>query len=274
MASQKKHIIKYLFLAFSPILLYNAVNLIYLLVFVAHAFPDPQVVLDADTMLPGHYFEFDAKFCFIMLVFLSIWLWKIRRREPELQIPAPPHMLLKIPVITLGMNGISSLWFIFISFFLESIPLISNSLESFDDTWSTIDSEPYSWVLLSVVLAGPIVEELLFRGIMFHYLEKIKRGWFPILISGVVFGLWHLEPVQVVYAALLGIILGIVYAKTRDIRLTFALHILNNFLSTLPPFMDTDIVHAIIFYASFLMVIPTLYILIRMARGNSKVNVQ
>lgn len=270
MTSQKKHIIKYLFLAFSPILLYNAVNIIYLIIFAAFSFPDPQAVLDADTMLPGHYFEFDAKFCFIMLVFLSLWLWNIRRREPERKIPRPPHMPLKIPVITLGMNGISSLWFIFISFFLESIPLIANSLESFDDTWSTIGSEPYSWVLLSVVLAGPIVEELLFRGIMFHYLEKIKAGWFPIVISGILFGLWHLEPVQIVYAALLGIILGVVYAKTRDLKVTIILHVLNNFLSTLPPSMDTPLVQEIILWSSLLMVLPTLYILIRFIKGNKK----
>lgn len=243
-------------MALTPVLAYNGINSICILLFAS------------ETTFIYHYFAFDSLFCILMLILFSIWLSKIRSYNPETQSLSrkEPHMMLKIPILTLGMNGISSLWFILIALYLESIPLISNSLQSFDDTWSTIEAEPYFWVLLSVVLVGPIVEELLFRGIMFHYLEKVKSGWFPILISGITFGLWHMEPVQVVYAALMGIILGIVYAKVRDLRVTIALHILNNFLSTLPPFMDTPIVQEVIFHASLLMVLPTIYIMIHMMR--------
>lgn len=260
--TSKKHIVKNLLLAFSPVLLYNALNLIYLIIFSTLNIQNSGSV----------YFKFDSQFCIIMLILFSIWLYNIYKHHPETQALTrrEAHMIIKIPILTLAMNGISSLWFIFISLYLESFPLIANSLESFQDTWSTVGDESYFFVLISVVLAGPIVEELLFRGIMFHYLEKIRPGWFAILISGITFGLWHMEPVQVVYAAIMGILLGFIYAKVRDLKVTIAIHILNNFLSTLPPFMDTTLVQEIIFYVSFLMIPPAIYILVRMVKKDMK----
>lgn len=269
--TSKKHIVKNLFLALSPIVAYNIINLICFILFAVKSMPNPETILDSDSILPYQYFKFDSIFCIIMLGIFYLWLSRIHRHSPEVPSLTESHMLVKIPIITFGMNGISSLWFLIIALWLQTIPLISDSLDSFEDTWSGIETEPYGWVLLSVVIAGPIVEELLFRGIMFHYLEKIKSGWFPVLISGIAFGLWHMEPVQVVYAALMGIILGIIYAKVRSLKVTIAIHMLNNFLSTLPPFMNTEIVQIFIFYASFLMILPTIYVLIRMIRKQSTV---
>lgn len=260
MELQKKYIAKYLFLALSPIFAYNGLNTLCVALFTSESF------------LEYHHFEFDSLFCIFMLILFSIWLLKIRKHEPDIQTSMQSHMMLKIPVLALGMGGISSLWFILADFFLKPIPLIGNSLQSFDDTWSQVGAESYFWVFLSIVLTGPIVEEVLFRGIVFHYLEKIKSGWFPILTSGIIFGLCHMEPVQIVYTTIGGIISGIVYAKVRNLKITIAIHILNNFLSTLPPFMDTPFMDKFIFYISVLMVIPTFYIVIHMAKSDAVVN--
>lgn len=251
--------IKYLFLALTPILTYNVINLLCAL-FVS------------SSILEDHYFAFDSIFCILILILFSFWIshLHISETEPSLAVVSSPDMMRKVPILTLGMNGISSLWFMLVVLGLQSIPLIADSLESFDNTWSTIEAEPYIWPLLSVVIVGPIVEELLFRGILFHYLEKVNTGWFPIIISGILFGLWHMEPVQVVYTTLMGIALGLIYAKTRNLKVTISLHMLNNFLSTLPPSLDTPFVQDIIFYASLLMVLPTLYILIQTARAKAE----
>lgn len=260
-------IIKNFFMALTPVFLYHLVNTFCIMFFITYG--SPPSLDDAEGILSARdYFQLDSLFCIVMLVLFGIWLLHIKKHSPNAALPVPkePHLWAKIPILTLGMNGISSLWFILIALFLQSVPLIADSMESFDNTWGSIDSVPYFWLLLSVVLVGPIVEELLFRGIMFHYLEKIKTGWFPILFSGIAFGVWHGEPVQVVYAALMGILLGIVYARVRDLKIPIALHILNNLLSTLPNGLNTDFVQNIIFYTSLLMIFPTIYLVARMVR--------
>lgn len=258
MVPQKRGILKHLFLVLSPTLAYAGMNFIFTILFAS------------ESTLELHAFAFDAMFCMIILFPFYKWFSHCHKQDSEISQHSilERSMLLKIPILALGMGGLSYLWFIIISLYLESVPMISNSLESFDETWSTIYQEPYICILLSVVVLGPILEELIFRGIMFHYLEQIKQGWFPILISAVLFGLLHIEPVQVVYAILSGVILGILYAKTRDLRVTITIHVLNNFLSALPPFLDIPLIQNTIFLLSLIMIIPTIYIIVRMTRRN------
>ncbi len=175
--------------------------------------------------------------------------------------------LLVIPVMTLGLQGISGLWFMAVELGLNSIPAIAESTQSHSENGSGIETQPYIWVFLSVVVVGPLVEELLFRGIVFHYAEKIKAGWLPILLSGLAFGLWHKEPVQCVYAAIAGIALGIIYARMRNLKVVLLIYIRNNFLSTLPPIFNTEPVSLGITGISYLMVVPTIMILVRMNRA-------
>ena len=266
--------IKNFFMALTPVFLYNIINTFCIALFTSYALPPSAQSSDVEALLSSHYyFQLDSFFCILMLILFSCWLFRIQKHSAQtsLTVPKESHMMVKIPILALGMGGISSLWFILIALFLQSVPLISDSMESFDATWSTVDSVPYFWLLLSVVVAGPIVEELLFRGIMFHYLEKIKPGWFPILFSGIAFGWWHGEFVQVVYAALMGILLGIVYARVRDLKISIILHIINNLLSTLPPALDTTLMQNMILFASLLMILPTIYILVRMSREMPKI---
>ena len=169
-----------------------------------------------------HYFMVDAWMCAVLLLLFSCWLHRAYQKQPPIEPDAESERAVyhKLPILALGLGGISILWLTFASTVMQNIPFITNSMERFDTTWSTIDNEAYIWVLLSVVVIGPIVEELLFRGLVFNYLEHIKTGWFPILVSGIAFGVWHGELVQVVYAAFMGIALGIIYSKTHSLKAT------------------------------------------------------
>ena len=88
--------------------------------------------------------------------------------------------------------------------------------------------------ILTICLVGPVVEELCFReGVMGGLLRNGVKPWKAILVSAVLFGLIHFNPVQIVGAGLMGIILGIIYYKTGNIILATALHVLNNSVATL-----------------------------------------
>ena len=83
--------------------------------------------------------------------------------------------------------------------------------------------------LLTLVIVGPITEELIFREAIAG--EMLRRGsnpWIAIIVSTLAFSIMHLNLAQGLYALPLGIIFGIIYYKTGNIVLTSLLHILNN----------------------------------------------
>ena len=55
------------------------------------------------------------------------------------------------------------------------------------------------------VIAAPVVEEILFRGIVLRSIRKFSPVWASILISSVLFGVYHLNIVQAAYATLMAL---------------------------------------------------------------------
>lgn len=90
--------------------------------------------------------------------------------------------------------------------------------------------------LYSIIINGiaasfiaPIVEELIFRGIILNRL-KIKIGVKKaIIVSSILFGMIHYE-LGILSAIIFGICMSLIYLKTRNIFVTIAIHIINNFM--------------------------------------------
>ena len=88
--------------------------------------------------------------------------------------------------------------------------------------------------VISITFVAPILEEVLFRGTIQGYLMRcFKNPYVGIIIASLVFGVFHLNPIQIVYASLLGFILGWIYYRTRSLLPVIIGHILNNSLATL-----------------------------------------
>lgn len=87
------------------------------------------------------------------------------------------------------------------------------------------------WTILSVVVAAPLLEEVLFRGIVFESCRERFGSAAAVFISAFLFGLIHVVPVQVVNAFVVGLILGYVYLRTRSLLSVIILHAINNALA-------------------------------------------
>lgn len=88
-------------------------------------------------------------------------------------------------------------------------------------------------MIVYAILIGPVLEELCIRGVTFGFLEKSNiKPIFIILISGILFGVMHLNLVQGIYASVLGFFLGYMRYKYRSIKITIVMHILFNFMGT------------------------------------------
>jgi uncharacterized protein len=84
---------------------------------------------------------------------------------------------------------------------------------------------PDPWLtFLVAVVAAPLTEELFFRAFFFTGLRQ-RFGWiWAALVSGVIFGLFHLEPLQFLPLAAFGILLAAVYQYTDSIWPPILLH--------------------------------------------------
>ncbi|WP_163708200.1 CPBP family intramembrane glutamic endopeptidase [Mangrovibacterium lignilyticum] len=81
---------------------------------------------------------------------------------------------------------------------------------------------------ITLVIAAPVFEELIFRGIILDGLLKKYQPLKAILLSSVLFGLAHLNTVQFVGAFIGGMFMGWVYWKTRNVFLTMLIHATTN----------------------------------------------
>jgi hypothetical protein len=84
------------------------------------------------------------------------------------------------------------------------------------------------WAFLSLVVAAPLFEELVFRGIILDGFLKQYSVRKSILWSAFFFGLYHLNPWQFITAMGLGIFIGWIYHRTRSLLPCIAIHAFAN----------------------------------------------
>lgn len=97
---------------------------------------------------------------------------------------------------------------------------------AFDHGWLIL---PKVGVVIVVLLAGSLAEELMFRGYPFQHLEKAIGALGAIAVFSVLYGLLHLlNPGAgrwgVVNTILIGILLSIAYLRTRSLWLPWGIH--------------------------------------------------
>ena len=81
---------------------------------------------------------------------------------------------------------------------------------------------------------APLVEELLFRGaIQGHLLRKGMKPLNAILIASAVFGIVHMNPIQIPFAFAIGMIFGWLYYRTGSVVPGMIGHFINNSIATI-----------------------------------------
>lgn len=88
------------------------------------------------------------------------------------------------------------------------------------------------WMLtLFVVIIGPVIEEVIFRKILIDRTVKFGEKN-AVILSAIMFGLFHMNLFQFFYATALGFVFGYIYAKSRRLRYTIILHMIINFMGS------------------------------------------
>lgn len=96
------------------------------------------------------------------------------------------------------------------------------------------------WFILVGVIFAPLVEELFFRGFLFQGFRQ-QYGWVKGgLLSSVIFGAAHLDPVAFLPTAILGFLLAYMYHRTNSVWVPILLHVLVNALGLCAAYAATQ----------------------------------
>jgi membrane protease YdiL (CAAX protease family)/exonuclease VII small subunit len=102
-----------------------------------------------------------------------------------------------------------------------SNPLLQLALESQDGVALGI-------FFSTAAIAAPFFEEILFRGFLLPSLTRYLPVWGAILISSLLFAIAHLSLSEILPLTALGIVLGVVYTRSRNLLAPMLLHSLWN----------------------------------------------
>lgn len=93
-------------------------------------------------------------------------------------------------------------------------------------------------ILIGSLIIGPILEEIIYRGIILKGLLTSHSPKFAILASSIIFAVSHGKPIQILGALVIGLFLGWIYYKTKSLGTTIILHFTANLTSQLAIFIN------------------------------------
>ena len=94
--------------------------------------------------------------------------------------------------------------------------------------------------LLAMGIFGPILEEVIFRGIIYKELKKIANYWVAMILQALIFGVIHGNLLQGTYAFILGIIMAVIYDKSKSLVSAIIFHIAFNSASVIMYFAFSE----------------------------------
>ncbi|WP_225742969.1 CPBP family intramembrane glutamic endopeptidase [Marinilactibacillus sp. Marseille-P9653] len=128
-------------------------------------------------------------------------------------------------------------WYIPVSFILLNIG--STLLSMVFENSEAINQEAIeelvgvtpAWVMfLMVVIAAPIVEEWLFRGLILFRRDSLDASWISVIVSSIIFGAFHVPtniPSAFTYIGM-GFMFAYAAKRTKSVEASIFYHMLNN----------------------------------------------
>lgn len=110
----------------------------------------------------------------------------------------------------------------------KAIPPPNWFIELFNNIFE--NGNGWGGALIKVVIIAPIVEELIFRGVIMNGFMRNYPKFLAIFFSALLFALFHLNPWQLPATFVLGLLLGWLMVRTHNILLCIIGHAINNFV--------------------------------------------
>ncbi len=164
-------------------------------------------------------------FLIVLPVFVLLSFLKIRGKEARQLLRLKPPKLKEVALVPFIAVSAAMVVAIIGQLINRIFPFPPDYLENLSKLFQ-MDLPLWQMLLVIAVLPG-ICEELLFRGFMPRFFEH-KSFWYPVLISALLFAVFHLDPFRLLPTFLLGILLGWLTLRSGSIYNSMLSHTINN----------------------------------------------
>ena len=170
---------------------------------------------------------------------------------------------------TSGKNLVLSILFGFgvcftVDLLTRFLPIPEDMMEAFMQEHSMLWYGDAGLTFLSVALVGPVSEEICFRGLIYTQLKKGMKTWIAAVLSSVLFGLAHGNPVWFLVGFLAGLALSWVYEITGSLYACILVHVTNNAIANITTYVPlSDGANLVLTVSGLLMLFVSAYFLFR-----------
>lgn len=166
-----------------------------------------------------------------LLVFGFWYRKKTAKSRPAKRLRGKISVKNGICLLGIGLFGQYAMSFLLMLIYL-AFPAAFARYEELTSSVSLSNSYPLL-ILFLVVILGPVAEEIFFRGVIYGQLREGFSAVAAACISGVMFGVYHKNLVQGIYATICGVVLAYLFEKTHTIWGSIITHVMFNLSSYL-----------------------------------------
>lgn len=156
------------------------------------------------------------------MVLLILWVMARRRQQSFVQftgLEKPARVSLCVLAFWAGLA--TAFW---ATIAVNLIPWPEELLESYLTESGALTTAKPVMDFLAVVLVGPLVEEILFRGIIYDALCTVVPAGAAVIFQGMLFGSVHSTMIWMLYALFMGCVLGYVRKRSGSLRPCIVMH--------------------------------------------------
>ena len=210
----------------------------------------------------------------IVLIGLGIM---VRRREQSVAAFTSLKRSARLPLMVLSaVAGLALAFWATIA--VNLIPWPEAMLEAYQTESAALATTRPVLDFLTVVLAAPLVEEMLFRGVIYDSFCQVVPAGAAVIFQGMLFGSIHGTAIWMLYACLCGCLLGYVRKRTGSLRPCVLMHMVFNASAYLFDWFaagygeDQAAITLIFVVSAFVLLLSVYGISFRTANGDERKN--
>ena len=170
-----------------------------------------------------------------VLLYVPVVLWVllvvVRRNGVDLGV------MLRWPRLGAYWWAVAGLFVVQLLFSLGAISLTQLVFPGLADALEGVGEGNLMLAVLGLVILPPLVEEVVFRGVIVERLSIRWRVRAAILVSALAFGILHVDPIG---AGMFGVMTGLLYLRTGSLWPGILIHFANNLLALVATRMATQ----------------------------------
>jgi len=139
---------------------------------------------------------------------------------------------------------------------------LNDSFQQLESTFAPFYEGNFLLSFASIAIVVPLIEEIIFRGLIQNELRKHMRVLPAVLIQAALFGLYHLNLAQFIITVFMGIMLGLLCVWTKSIWGAIIIHGVNNALSFLFAWFEPEAIQESCFFLNYIFLALTTLIIV------------